>query len=129
MTLLFGEVKTSGEKRTPPQVMAGMVGQLEEKARRLDVQHTLLRWLRSRCSEPELHELYREAVERYLLSGGQEVLIVGVLLRDTPCTPRDVEGRARHLAGRLAVPVRVEILAWYLPVPINDWPSALGSAA
>jgi hypothetical protein len=132
VTLLFGEVKTSRDKRSPPEVMhgrSGMSWQLESNATRLDVQHALLRWLRFRCSTPALRELYREAVQRYLHSGGQEVLIVGVLLRDTRCTERDVESRARHLASRLAAPVRVEILAWYMPVPIDDWHSALGGAA
>lgn len=132
VALLFGEVKTSQDERTPPRVMhgrSGMTWQLESNATRLDAQHALLRWLRFRCSTPELVELYREAVRRYLHSGGQEVLIVGVLLRDTACTERDVESRARQLAGRLATAVRVEILAWYLPVPIQDWPAVLRGAA
>ena len=44
--LLFGEVKTSSDARTPPGVMSGsggMAWQLEQSATRLDVQHALLR--------------------------------------------------------------------------------------
>lgn len=130
--LLFGEVKTSGDRSSPPRVMrgrSGMTWQLESDATRLDVQHALLRWLRFRCEIAEHEQLYREAVGRYLRSGGQEVLIVGVLLRDTPCTEKDVASRADHLAQQLDAPARVEILAWYLPIPIDEWLSVLGGAA
>jgi hypothetical protein len=127
--LLFGEVKTSADGKSPPQVMTGHSGiawQLESNATRLGVQHALLLWLRARCLTPELVAMYREAVGRYLNSGGKDILIVGVLLRDTSCREQDVKGRSRYLAGRLSTPTRVQVMAWYLPVPIRDWASLLG---
>lgn len=127
--LLFGEVKTSTDAKSPPQVMrgrSGMAWQLESTATRLDVQHALLRWLRFRCQGPELEAMFREAAARYLRSEGRDVLILGMLLRDTPCKEQDVEDRGRYLAGRLGTPTRVEVLAWYLPIPIKDWPTVLG---
>lgn len=130
--LLFGEVKASTQERSPPQVMSGgsgMTWQLESTAVRLDVQHALLQWLRFRCHGPELEAMYREAARRYLSSEGRDVLLVGVLLRDTPCREQDVEGRGRYLAGRLDTPTRVEVLAWYLPIPIKDWPTVLGGSS
>lgn len=130
--LLFGEVKTSSDARVPPQVMygrSGMTWQLETNARNLAVQHSLLRWLRPRCSTPELVSAYREAVGRYVNSSGRDLLLVGVLLRDTDCDEMDVESRARHLGGVLASPVRVEIQTWYIPVSIPDLPAILGGAA
>lgn len=130
--LLFGEVKTSTDSKSPPQVMhgpSGMAWQLEGAAVRLEVQHALLRWLRFRCQSPELEEMYREAAARYLRSEGRDVLIVGVLLRDTQCREQDVERRGRYLAGRLDTPTRVEVLAWYLPIPIKDWPTVLGGSS
>ncbi|MBN1335619.1 MAG: hypothetical protein JXB39_06635 [Deltaproteobacteria bacterium] len=130
--LLFGEVKTSSDAGSPPQVMygrSGMAWQLEAEATRLDVQHALLRWLRLRCLTPALLTVYQEAVTRYLRSSGKDILIIGVLLRDTPCTERDIQSRARYLAGTLCVPTRVEIMAWYLPVAISEWPDLLGEDA
>lgn len=121
--LLFGEVKTSSEASAPPGVMhggSGMAWQLGKQATRLDVQHSLLRWLRHRCQEPRHIELYREAVTRYLQSQGQDVLLVGVLARDTQPDERDVSGRARALARELPS-TRIELLAWYFPVPIAAW--------
>lgn len=126
--LLFGEVKTSSEASTPPNVMTGgggMVWQLEEEATRLDIQHALLKWLRSRCDAPEHRELYRAAVQRYVQSVGKEILLVGILLRDTKPNELDLTARAKALAAKLSTPTRIEITAWYLPVPIKDWPALL----
>ena len=130
--LLFGEVKTSSDARVPPQVMygrSGMTWQLETNATSLAVQHSLLRWLRARCPTPELVAAYREAVGRYVNSSGKDLLLVGVLLRDTDSNEMDVKSRARHLGRRLASPTRVEVQAWYIPVPIPDLPAVLGGGA
>lgn len=126
--LLFGEVKTSSDASTPPNVMngsGGMAWQLEEEATKLDVQHALLKWLRARCEALEHRDLYRAAVQRYVSSIGKEILLVGILLRDTDPNELDVTSRAKALAKKLAHPTRIEITAWYLPVPIKDWPALL----
>lgn len=126
--LLFGEVKTSSDAGTPPNVMngsGGMAWQLEEEATRLDIQHALLKWLRSRCNAPDHQALYRASVHRYVQSVGKEILLVGILLRDTEPNELDVSARAKALAAKLGSPTHVEITAWYLPVPIKDWPALL----
>ena len=126
--LLFGEVKTSSEARTPPNVMngsGGMAWQLKGEATRLDVQHALLQWLRARCESGEHRALYHAAVHRYVQSFGKEILLVGILLRDTEPNELDVSARAKSLAESLGSPTRIEITAWYLPVPIEDWPALL----
>jgi hypothetical protein len=103
----------------------GMVWQLEEEATRPDIQHALLKWLRSRCDVPEHRELYRAAVSRYVRSVGKEILLVGILLRDTKPNELDLTSRAKALAAKLSPPTRIEIAAWYLPIPIKDWPALL----
>lgn len=126
--LLFGEVKTSSDAGAPPSVMngsGGMAWQLEKNATRLDIQHALLQWLRSRCGAPEHRELYRAAVQRYIQSVGKEILLVGILLRDTAPNELDLEPRAKRMAAKLGSPTRIEITAWYLPVPIKNWPALL----
>ena len=126
--LLFGEVKTSSDQSTPPNVMngsGGMAWQLKDEATRLDIQHSLLKWLRARCGSPEHRWLYRAAVERYVRSLGKEILLVGILLRDTTPNELDVTARAKFLAGSLGSPTRIELSAWYLPIPIKDWPASL----
>lgn len=127
--LLFGEVKTSTDVRTPPHVMygrSGMTWQLESNATRRDVHRSLLSWLLFRCRTEELKAAYRDAAGRYLRSSGKDLLIVGVLLRDTSSAEADVRSRAEHLATVVTSPTRVEVLAWYLPVAIADWAAVAG---
>ena len=128
VVLLFGEVKTSSDTSTPPNVMngaGGMSWQLKDEATRLDIHHALLKWLRARCKSAEHRALYRAAVHRYVQSLGREILLVGILLRDTEPSELDVTARANALAKSLGSPTRIEITAWYLPVPIKDWPALL----
>jgi hypothetical protein len=130
--LLFGEVKTSSDVGTPPNVMyggSGMTWQLEESAKRLDVQRSLLQWLHARCLGEPHRDLYEKAVGRYLASGGTELMIVGILIRDTQPNAADLRSRAEALSMKLASPTRVELIAWYLPVPIARWPQLLREEA
>lgn len=130
--LLFGEVKTSSDARTPPNVMngsGGMAWQLKDEATRLDIQHALLQWLRARCESSEHRALYQAAVQRYVQSLGKEILLVGILLRDTEPNELDVTARAKSLAESLGSPTRIEITAWYLPIPIEEWPTLLHEGA
>lgn len=130
--LVYGEVKTSSEAAAPPNVMyggSGMTWQLEESAKRLDVQRTLLQWLHARCSEEPFRSLYEQAVRRFLSSQGKELLIVGVLIRDTPPNEADLQSRGKALAKKLPSPTRIELFAWYLPVPISEWPRLLQEKA
>lgn len=126
--LVFGEVKTSSEKSTPPQVMyggSGMMWQLEQSAHRLDIQRTLLQWLYTRCVAGPFRDMYETAVSRFLSSGGKDLLIIGVLIRDTEPNEADLQGRGEALVSRLPSPTRIELFAWYLPVPIAEWPRLL----
>lgn len=130
--LLFGEVKTSSDTNKPPNVMngsGGMAWQLKDEATRLDIQHALLKWLRARCESIKHRALYRAAVQRYVQSLGKEILLVGILLRDTEPNELDVTARAKAIAESLGNPTRIEITAWYLPVPIKDWPALLHRGA
>ena len=130
--LLFGEVKTSSDASTPPNVMngsGGMAWQLKNEATCLDIQHALLKWLRARCESADHRALYQAAVHRYVQSLGKEILLVGILLRDTEPNELDVAARAKALAESLGRPTRIEISAWYLPVPIEHWPALLHEGA
>ncbi len=130
--LLFGEVKTSSDANTPPNVMyggSGMAWQLEQSATRLDIQHALLKWLHSRCQSEPYRDLYEKAVGRYLKSEGKELLLVGILIRDTAPSELDLKSRGQALSKKLSKPTRIELIAWYLPVPIAEWPKLLKEEA
>jgi len=121
--LVFGEVKTSSDRNTPPTVMnggSGMAWQLEKCATLLDIQRTLLQWLKARCTSETSRTLYEQAVSRFLASEGKELLIVWVLLRDTTPNENDLHSRGERLSQRLPEPTKTKLFAWYLPVPISD---------
>ena len=124
VVLLLGEVKTSSDVNSPPGVMSGgsgMAWQLERSATRLDIQNSLLQWLHARCRMQPLRRHYESAVKRYVRSGGKELLIVGVLIRDISPRESDLRVRGEELSLKFDNPTRIELFAWYLPVPIADW--------
>lgn len=132
VVLLFGEVKTSSDANIPPKVMnggSGMAWQLEQSATRLDIQHALLKWLYARCQSPPYRDLYEKAVGRYLRSEGKELLLVGILIRDTVPSELDLKSRGQALANKLGNPTRIELIAWYLPIPIAEWPTLVTGEA
>lgn len=129
--LLIGEVKTSSDVSAPPSVMrggSGMVWQLRKNATRLGIQRTLLQWLNARCRSEPYRALYEKAVNRYIVSKGKELLLVGVLLRDTQPNELDLKSQGNMLAPHLRQPTRVELIAWYLPESIATWPALLQEA-
>ena len=106
--------------------VSGMASQLEQSATHLNIQYALLQWLYARCRSESHHlELYRKAVERYLESEGKALLLVGVLIRDTTPSERDLKARGEALSNRINDPTRIDLIAWYLPVPIPDWPALM----
>lgn len=130
--LVFGEVKTSSEATSPPNVMyggSGMTWQLEASATRTDIQRALLQWLHARCTTEPSRTLFRQAVGRFLESGGKELVVVGVLVRDTAPHEADLQGRCKVLSQKLGAPTQIELFAWYLPVPIAAWPTLLQEEA
>lgn len=124
VSLALGEVKTSGDKNTPPNVMtgsSGMIHQLDKLAQNLQIHHTLLKWLHARCKDTEAWPLYNAAVKSYLESKGRAIVLFGLLMRDTTPHELDLKNRAAQLVEVVGPPTRVELVAWYFPYPIQDW--------
>ena len=103
----------------------GLFRQLERNAGQPEIQWTLWNWLRARCRTKDSMQLYKEALRRYISSQGSEICMVGILLRDTEPDERDLSTAGRSLAECLSVETRVELTAWYLPIPAGSWPSLL----
>lgn len=66
---------------------------------------------------------------RYLTSEGKDLLLVGVLIRDTTPSEHDLKARGESLAVMLPAPTRIELIAWYLPVAIAEWSQLLREEA
>ncbi|MFA6903785.1 MAG: hypothetical protein WC236_11960 [Gallionellaceae bacterium] len=126
--LVLGEVKSSSDRGTPPNVMTGRKGmtrQLESLATDEGLLHTLLRWLQPRCRGNSAEPHFNAAIHTLLQSGNKAMTLFGVLVRDTQPDVRDLRSRGQHLAGIVNAPAGCHLLALYLPCQIASLPARI----
>lgn len=113
----FGEVKTSEEKRWPPQVMTGrhgMARQLEDLFDDSETKRQLVRYLGHHAPGAAWEADFKQATCGYL-NNHEAVALFGVLIRDVEPRAEDLSSRARELAARCPVETQLELRAIYLP--------------
>lgn len=113
----FGEVKTSGEAKYPPQAMYGRTGlkqQLEDLRDRVDLRDDLVRYLGLRANNASWKARYQAASKRYLANDA-DVQIFGVLVRDVAPHQDDLRARVTALADNCPPGIGIELLSLYLP--------------
>lgn len=128
----FGEVKTSEDDGTPPNVMTGrtgMIQQLEALAGNIEHHFTLIKWLHARCKNTEHWSSFQSAAARYVSSSGRAIFLCGLLMRDTQPAELDLRNRAAAISATVAGPTSAHLTAWYLPVAIADWCVQAGLAS
>lgn len=122
----FGEVKTSTEKKTPPNVVTGrhgIINQLEIIYGTRSIRLSLIKWLHIRCKNTEMWPYFQEAVETYLKSKEKSVILYGALMRDIDPQEKDLINRANALSKKIDSSItRAKLNAWYCPCSIADWP-------
>ena len=121
---VFGEVKSSSDTRSPPGVLTGKSGMDQQLERLVDDQQlrfTLIKWLSARVSDEETGDLFDAALSAFVKSSGSSVRLVGVLVRDTSASERDVSTRGKALGERFPAPGSVELHAMYMPRPMVQW--------
>lgn len=127
--LALGEVKTSGEKKYPPQVMSGRSGhlghQIDNLAKNMGTIYQLLKWLHPRCKGTVHQDAFDQSVSFYLNSGNKAASLFGVLIRDTVPNKLDLQGRGNALGGTVVHPASCELIAVYLPCKIADLPGMI----
>ena len=99
--LALGEVKSSSDSRTPPNVMtgrSGMTHQLESLATDMGLLYTLIRWLQPRCRGNSSEPLFNAAVGLLFQTGNKAMTLFGVLVRDTPPDELDLRSHPDFLA-------------------------------
>lgn len=123
--LALGEVKTSFDKNSPPNVMngrSGMAHQIDKLAANLSLIYQLLKWLLPRCKNSEHETSFNAAIALFLNSGNKAISIFGVLVRDTTPNDSDLKARGRKLARKLQHPTTCQLIAIYLPCAIKELP-------
>jgi hypothetical protein len=128
--LALGEVKTSGDADTPPNVMcgrSGMIHQIDNLANNLGILFNLLKWLLVRCKGTEYEECYNAAISLYLNS--KNVALFGVLIRDTTPNEKDLKSRGIALSKGISHPATCHLIAMYLPCTIESLPTRISERA
>ncbi len=126
--LALGEVKTSGDADSPPNVMkgrSGMYHQIDNLANNLGLIRLLLKWLLFRCKGTNHEPSYNAAISLFLKSGNKAVALFGVLIRDTEPNVLDLQARGRSLARALRDPSTCGLIALYIPCTIGDLPTRI----
>ena len=122
---LFGEVKTSSEKKYPPQVVSGRSGlkqQLENIKSCHSTRNLLVMWLGFKVQhldDSNQDKLdYKNALKTYLTTH-QQIKVIGVLIRDVIPKKADLESRFNALKTNLHPKMQLELLALYFSFPVS----------
>lgn len=122
--LVFGEVKSSSDTRSPPSVVTGKSGMVQQLERLIDdpkLHFTLIKWLFARVGDGTTAARFDEALAAFVNTSGSSIRLVGVLVRDTSARETDVNARGKALGKRVRAPGSVELHAMYLPKPMARW--------
>jgi hypothetical protein len=120
--LVLGEVKTSGENKSPPQVMSGrsgMVHQLDNVANDLRLVRELISWLYHRTRGGTYEQAFKSSCINYFESQAKDIVLFGILIRDTAPNEQDLSGRGQALRRKLSAPTQCHLIALYLPWDIG----------
>ena len=122
--IVFGEVKSSAELKSPPGVVSGRDGldqQLERLIDNQDLQFSLIKWLGARVGDDKTRAIFNKALASFVETNSASTRVIGVLVRDTEPDENDVSRRGRALGDRVVAPGSVELYVLYVPMPMDDW--------
>ncbi|WP_191566574.1 hypothetical protein [Metabacillus idriensis] len=129
---LFGEVKTSSDNDTPPNVLygkSGMIKQLEVLRDSEIKRNDLVRWIWGKAVSirGEFKTDCSNALKSYQLSNRSKVKLIGVLVRDTDVTVKDLHSRAKTLNSNVPTGMVIELMGLYSGYGMNNdnWINAL----
>lgn len=124
---LFGEVKTSSEQKSPPQVMinpGGMEEQLKDLYKDQNKRLVLISYIQSKLglsgNSSNFQNDFKNALKSYYKQNGN-YLLYGVLVRDTEPDKKDLDQCYNKLKDEILEPTGLKLLAIYLPIPKNKW--------
>ncbi|MGO0305253.1 hypothetical protein ACTL6P_01375 [Endozoicomonas acroporae] len=114
----FGEVKTSREKKWPPQVVHGRGGlqdQINDLTHRIKVKQGLFQYLAHHSVNAPWKKKFQSAASRYLNSSFTDAALFGLLIRDVNHDVRDLKQRAINSAKDKPDQTHISFYALYLP--------------
>jgi len=134
---VFGEVKTSEDERSPPQVVYGRTGLKRQIAELCTNERTicnLIRYLAFKVvglprNDPFSQDFHR-ALAGYIRSN-KRIYLVGLLVRDTGLNSKDLQTRYDEHEHTTHKDMIVKFIGLYIPTKIGKWESIVngGGAA
>jgi len=120
--LVLGEVKTSTEKQSPPNVLygrSGLIHQLDNLTDDFNIIRQLLIWLYHRTRNG-YKQAYESSCTNYFNSKCKDIVLFGILIRDTSPNELDLSTRGKKLRAKLSNPTQYHLIALYLPWEIEQ---------
>ena len=128
---LFGEVKTSKDKSSPPKVLyhpTGMINQIENLAKEAKTRNQVIRYLAFKVKDTSKDDPFRQSFKKALKSYKHNKFhLIGVLVRDTEPTEKDLKSRFHQLKKDIDSHRNAELFALYIPIPMNEWGNLVAS--
>ncbi|HOV32651.1 MAG TPA: hypothetical protein PLX23_04740 [Candidatus Hydrogenedens sp.] len=122
---LFGEVKTSSEKKSPPQVMTqknkGMADQLKDLHLNNGKRLNLICYLQSKI---DIHEKFKQDFKKAVYSyykPDDNYQLFGVLVRDTQENENDLKSVYENLKNTIPKSTGLNLVAIYVPIKKAQW--------
>jgi hypothetical protein len=119
---LFGEVKTSSETKSPPQVMTnpgGIEHQLKDLYQDPKKWRILMSYIQNKIplnGNEDFKKVFDKAIKTYYQQNACKYLLYGVLIRDTAVNEKDIKPSYKRLKEEILEPIGLELLAIYLPI-------------
>ena len=119
---VFGQVKSTSEKRTPPQIVSTandcLKKQMFELRHNQSIRQQLLSWLLVRTKDNKWEAAFNEALERY---SNNDVWLVGVLVNgDRQPSESDLSGICADLEHNPGYG-EVQLMGFYIPFHKDEW--------
>mgnify|MGYP000996771580 CR=1 FL=1 len=131
---LFGEVKTSSEQQSPPQVMTnpnGIEKQLRDLYNDPEKRCILICYIQNKIGltgNINFQNDFNNAIKNYYKQNSSNYLLYGVLIRDTQPNEKDIQGSYNRLKKEILVPNGLKLLAIYVPIPKSQWLNIINGA-
>ncbi|ROL59900.1 hypothetical protein D9V87_03865 [Bacteroidetes/Chlorobi group bacterium MS-B_bin-24] len=124
---LFGEVKTSSEQKSPPQVMTnptGIENQLRDLYRDQNKRCILISYIQNKIGLSKNRNFqndFNNAILNYYRQNEGKYMLYGILVRDTDVNENDVRVSYNKLKNQILDPIGLRLLAIYVSIPKNQW--------
>jgi hypothetical protein len=124
---LFGEVKTSSERNSPPQVMTnpmGMEDQLRDLYNDQNKRFNLIRYIQSKIgvsNNINFQNDFNNAIRNYYGQNEGKYMLYGILVRDTGVNENDVKVSYNKLKNEILDPIGLKLLAIYVSISKHQW--------